>query len=755
MGKKRNKKFRPAKKTFSAPAQQGATRLLREAIGGLRLGNTNLALRLASQALETTNSPAVATTARQMLAEAHFRAAMNSNQTHERLQHLETALQYTPDAPRVHFYRGVTLWQLGRLPEALPEFDFVAAREPQRPGLAYLRQLARLAAGQSWESDGLSPAEANTLRLVQGLLQGDPPARLLTLLQQPVLGKGPQMWQALIEMQNKATAASLDLFKTAAEKAGRKSVGRILYYYRGVAAMRRGDRETARAAWITAKSAGLATPWLDQNLGHLLREQVLELAQAGRWQEIANLGSHLPVAVEDRVLTEILGLAYYHLGYEAAQAGRWSTAAEHWRKASQHIHSRSLAQNLALAEEALENWGKAAEAWREMVRRRPRKANHPDSLTDAQVAAIWSHTAECYERIGQTDEAITCLRNALKYAPDDAALRLKLVDALMGVQRQWVAEGELQQILESNPQHVEALIRLGKLYQESWNRDPLPIWRRVLAADPENVEAREALAQLYIERVRGDSKQGLFAFLWRGPQKDKIKLLEEGLQDLPEHPALLLELGTLYAEARQSKPAREYLLRAFRADPNHTKTAGSVIHELLHVNAGDAVEELMTQVRQMQDLLPTFWVEQGKGVLHCKLGRAWAVRFFDEAIALTRQPHVTETKAGVLVDICEAAHTENDLELARQYEQRIRSEAPASGALEYIEAFRLFHDRHDRQGALRLLRKARQMARKANDASVMERAEMLETFLQGGMLELMNLLGGLDEELEDEFEAFF
>jgi hypothetical protein len=178
------------------------------------------------------------------------------------------------------------------------------------------------------------------------------------------------------------------------------------------------------------------------------------------------------------------------------------------------------------------------------------------------------------------------------------------------------------------------------------------------------------------------------------------------------------------------------------------------MHHLLHIGASDAVEELLPQVRQMQGLLPAFWVDQGKSILHCDLDQTWAARFFDEALALVEQPHVTETKAGILIDIYEAAHAERDLELAQQYERRIRSEVPASGAAEYIEAFRSFHDRHDQRGALRLLRKARQMAHKAKDASVTERVEMLELFLKGGMSELINLLGGLDEEFLDEFEAF-
>ncbi|HBY93458.1 MAG TPA: hypothetical protein DEP84_05730 [Chloroflexi bacterium] len=771
MAKKRKKRQHQsggAPKVSRASAPREVV-LLQEALLVLRHGNTAPAIRLASQVLRAGGSPRVAEAAREVLAEAHFRAAINSPEPDERLKQLDEALQHTPEAPRLHFHRGVTLWRLGRLSEAVKEFDVTAKREPERPGLAYLRQLARLATGQSWQRDGMSPAEANTLRLVQGLLNGEPLSGLSSALRGPLLGKGPEMWQALIEMRTEPTAAPLDLLQTAAEKAGGDLVKRVIRYYWGVAAMRQGDNpDLARATWVGAQSAGLATPWLDQNLSRLLRGQVVELAQEGRWDDVVNRASRVPDVIEDRVLAETVGLAYYRLGYDAAQAGHWPTAVEHWRKAEEYISSRQLAQNLALAEEALENWVRAAEAWRDMVRRRPRKENHPEYLTDSQVAALWGHAADCYERANQPDEAVTCLKNAIKYAPDDAELRVKLVDALLAGERVEAAENELDRILEFDPQNVEALLRLGTLYEGSWNRDAMPIWRRVLAVDPQNREAREALAQGYVELVRPDTDRGWFAFLRYPSEKEKIKLIEEGLQELPEHPKLLLELGVLYRQAKKNRQARDALLRAYQATPTDVKIAGMVLHELLHVDAEEEAERLLPEVRQIQGLLPGFWLDQGRMVLDCELDEAWAVRFFDEAIALVEQPYVEETKASLLASIYETAYGEGAVKLAELYERRIRDEVPKSGAVEYVEAFRLYHEKHDQQKVQRLLRKAGQAARRANDAGMVELVESAEVLLSGPGLDLLkmlrtpgmeglleNLLAGLDLDDEDEFDEYF
>jgi tetratricopeptide (TPR) repeat protein len=713
------------------PIQPGGANLLQEALRNLRRGNFDAVLTQAAGASRTIKDPATSQVAQELQAEAYFRKAMLSEQANQRLQHLDAALKHAPNAPRLHFHRGIVLWQLERLPEAVTELDTAAHREPQRPGLAYLRQLAHLAAGQPWDAAGLSPAEANTLRLIQGLVQPEAPAQPLSITE-PLLGKGTEMWQALAEMRSNPAVAPGALLKVATDQNARKPISRLLHYYRGVAAMRQEERDVARAAWLTAQAAGLATPWLDDNLTALLRQQAVELAQEGRWQEVVTLIGRLSPTAEDRILAETAGLAYYHLGYAAAQEGKWQAAVEQWRKAEKLDGNRYVAQNLALAEEALNHWTQAAEAWRDMVRRRPRKADHPDYLTDVQVAALWSHAAECYEKTDDTNEIVVCLKNAVKHAPDDAALRLRLVDMLMELDRGDSAETELLELLELEPQNVEALTRLASLYEGWWDRDPAAIWKRVLAANPEHAEAREALADKYIEKARAESPRARFLLFGGGSEKEKIKLLEEGLQELPGHPKLLLELGTLYVRANNHKQGRAYLLQAYHAAPGDTRIVSSALHELLHARAGDAVEELLPAVRQIEGLLPGFWLDQGQMVLGCKLDEAWAVRFFDEAVALAGRPWVQDTLASLLLQVYEVAYEKGAKALARSYQQRIQTEVPNSGAVEYLEAHRLHHEELNVRAALNMLRKAIQIARRANDTGVLKLAEGIQSVLTMG-----------------------
>ena len=65
-------------------------------------------------------------------------------------------------------------------------------------------------------------------------------------------------------------------------------------------------------------------------------------------------------------------------------------------------------------------------------------------------------------------------------------------------------------------------------------------------------------------------------------------------------------------------------------------------------------------------------------------------------------------------------------------EKRIREEVPASGAVQYLEAYRLHFEKNDIRGATRLIHEAIRAARRANDTGVLRRAEAIEPVLKGG-----------------------
>ncbi len=604
--KGRNRSSQP--RPVSKPILDYSTALER-ARRALEQNQADSAKYYAEKALEFVNpsrNPQAAAVVHQFQAEAHFRLAVNSPLAQEQETHLNAALALSPEEPRFHFHRAIALFRQARLADAAAALDKAAGH----PGVAFVGTLLRLANGQAWEEKGLAPEEANTLRLLRAVRQDKPARALHELAQQPILASN-EIWQVLIDLRSDVNAATPEhLQKLAGPLASGEAQG-ILHYYAGVAALGQGRKKEAADAWGISAASGWSSPWFTENNEYLGREDVIALAQEEKWQEIVKVAEQIPSPVSDRILSETIGTAYFVLGYQAAEAANWQKAAGLLRTASKYVGGRTLSQNLAICEEALERWDAAGDAWREMARRRPRSENHPDSMTDAQVAALWVHAAECYDRSEyDNEEVINCLRTAVKYAEDDIDVRTKLVDALLQVDREDAAENELVRILEIDENHIPTLLRLAHIATEKWGGEPVPLFRRVLAIEPDNQEARDSLADHYLRRTTpmGGAPKSLFGrllgtepfgrLLGMGEEKP-IKLLKEALQDLPGHPRILLALGLQYREAGKKKEASATLQEAYRVNPKHVETAGRVMHEMLHLDEFSVVEQMVAEVRQL------------------------------------------------------------------------------------------------------------------------------------------------------------
>lgn len=745
VGKKRSKKQSPSRKQPVGPRQGEAATLLQQAARHLRRRQYEQVIRAANGALKAAQLDGERESARQLLAEVYFRLAMQAAPA-QRLGYLKEALKWAPQDARLHFHRALALWRTGTVEEAQTVLESVARHDPARPALPYLRQLARLGSGQPWQAEGLSEAEVNTLRVVERLLKG---GRDRASLPEPLLGPAA-LWQALLAMQQEEGTPQEALATLAAQQRG--PVAGLLHYYEGVAALRAAKAEQARAAWAKIDAASTTLPAAyAENRAYLLREEAVALAEQGKWQQISQLAQKTPDFLEDRIFSETVGLAYFHLGYEAAQAGQWPQAAVHWRRAEKHISSRHLAQNLALAEEELENWRAAAEAWRSMVRRRPRKESHPDYLDDAQVAALWQHAASCYKQVPNDpealNEAVTCLKTALQYAPQDTSIRLALASALLANRQPEAAFNELQRLLDIDPTHVGALTYLASIELEYGRAaESIPLWRKVLEIDPAHREAREGLAQAYQER---------FAHNWFMSEKERLETLQAGLKDLPEHPKLLILLGRHYLNSGHPEAARDHFQRAYRAAPQEIEVVAETMHELLHVGGEAVVEEMIPTIHQhFPALPPLFWITQAEQIIECELDEGWARRFYDEALYLAEQPSARDSKALVLVQICFGLGPAAPATLRQHYEARIRQEVPNSGAVEFVEALHALEADAPPSKVERLFNGAKKKARRAKEEGMIDFIEEVKLSLtipaagSPGFLEwLMDQFAG--EHMED------
>ncbi|MFQ5855432.1 MAG: tetratricopeptide repeat protein [Anaerolineae bacterium] len=701
--------------------------LLQEARRVLVRSDYETALELAEQVEQLAKSEDERQVCDLLLAEVYFeRASTYTGQA--RLDDLELAVLLKPQEPlyRVHLARA--LEQDNKVDQALEHYH-AASQVSGDSKIGYLWCVSALKAGRPLPAVDLSPAERNTLDIVQHLVSDNPESAQLT---EPVLGGSLPLWRALAQMLTDEETAPVDGLETAASLLDGTGAAGTAYYYLGVAALRAGDLDTAGQALARAQETGHTSPGLQENLSCLSRAQAIQQAKAGNWRSVIDVSE--PVLREvnaypepsrrDRVLAETVSLAHFHLGYDAAQAGDWATATHHWRQAKHYAGNRYLAQNLALAHEQQEDWESAAEAWRDMVRRRPRKENHPDYLDDNQVAGLWRHTAECYRRAKNPAEAITCLQNGLKYAPDDIEMRRELSEALIANEQVDAAENELSRILERDPENIRALVRLGQLYLENrwWRRgdNAVEMLKRALELDPDHEDARDVLGDHYIQQ--GNRYMG-----W-GVYGQAAEQFRKGLEHLPDYPMLYAYLGVAERLQGNDEAAREHLLWAHELEPDRARTAGFVLHELLHMDAEEDVERLLPEIREMPALLPGFWINQGERVLECELETAWADQFFEEALALVGKPWVSETRAEVLVDIVEELFGcgEGTSDLGRRYRKRIEQEVPRSGAKEYIDSLMAAFEEHNWHKAERLLGKARHKARKAGEKGLTVKIDLVE-----------------------------
>jgi tetratricopeptide (TPR) repeat protein len=729
-------------------AQQRPGQRLDDAQAALFAGKPAKAVELAAAALIANLDPSLRMRGENLLTEAHFRVAAETPDMEQRLSHLESAVRLNPRQARLHHHAGVTQLRLGRAAAAMHSFDRALALDAQRPGLRFLHQLAGVMAGEALQTEGFSEAEVNSLHLAQALSNENERANLSSrFAKKSLAGQADGLWQILLQMADQPKSAPVAGFTAQRAMAGQLSDSPMTAYYAGVVALRKGDKTTALPIWRQlAQERALSTVWFKENSTLLTRDYANALAEAQQWQEIASLQPSDAELAADSLLAEVVSAAHFRLGYAAAEANRWDQAMRHWEHSNHLAKDRRSAQNLALAQERLERWADAAASWREMVRRRPRKSGHPDALTDSQVGAIWRRAADCYAQIGDSSEEIACLKNAIKYRETDLDLRLRLVDVYMNEERVEAAHNELERILEIAPDHAPALNRLGAIYQEYDMGNPMPIWQRVVALEPQNQDARNALATCYINLAHSQIPSGFLDRVLNRTPKQQMKILQDGLKELPEHPLLLLELGKIQHRMGDTRSARESLRQAWEAQPNNPVIVGNTMHELLHAKGEEIVEDLLPAVHKIPGLLSTFWISQAERAQECQFDNQWVDRFFEEAIVQAALRNGDDSPAVTFMFICDELQNEKaSPALVKKWEERARREAAHAGLNEYIDA-RAAAMAGDTKKAISLLRKGRQVAEKTNETEAANHFQQIETLLSKPQDLFSQLFGQLGED---------
>jgi len=453
--------------------------------------------------------------ARAALAEAHFRRALAGSPLPFALDDLRRAIEFAPDEPRYRFHLGRYLHQSGDLAAASEQYRAVLERDSAWVGAAQLLALAALEQNPRAnlaELPGFSSAVEHIFAPVQALLRG-------TAIPDGDESPVGHFWRGLGRIAaGDAASDALDDERSLPSP----TLNTLRRYYRGVVAARAGDSAAALKFWQHQPPTSFVPARLRENLVVLLFEQLTALVDAGDISGAATL-AHSSRALPGNAAFDQLRLqALDQAAVTAAAAGDWPRAAELWQAAREIVSSndglgspRPLLHNLALAYERLERWEEAADAWRGMLRTRPRRkatsqrAAEESAFSDQQWAWVRTRIITSYQQAGRPDQALAVFRQIIKEDPSDLDARVQLADALLANEQERAAENEIGRVLQADPQHVDALLRQIAFID---SRMQLPeseqIMRDLVARHPERADLRQLAGQHFLEHGRQYAEWG-------------------------------------------------------------------------------------------------------------------------------------------------------------------------------------------------------------------------------------------------------
>ena len=621
MAKKKKRRSRRAK----AKARKAAANPILQGQETFHRGDYDGAIAAWEQARQEKPSPTLTAA----LAEVYFRRGLlwfyRWQQHDAGLSDLDEAVHLAPGDPRYAYHLGLAHHHQDSLGAAIAAYRLALDADPAFTRAADLVALVLLEQGRDPTRDAawrVLPSERQAeLSPLIGLVLDQPaapvseaavaePTRATSTSTGPARrcpevppeydeGLVEGLWRGLAALESGDDGAHHALQSVAQDDDQPAAARAVVAYTLGLDALRRHRSAEALAHWESARRLGLDTVAFRDNLNQLYHTCAEQAMADERWAEAAALAdAALNLSRSDRELSSLAAAAHFRAGHADAQAARWNQALEHWEKARKlGENSRVLIQNLALAYEKTERFLEAAELWRQVVRRRPRKANAPDALTSQQVSLLWGHVADCYRRAGNVQEAITTLRNAVKNDPSNTDLHLELVDALVASERWSAASNEVTRILKREPDNVSALVRTARL-DEGWGylSRARQTWKKIIELDPNHLEAQERLVELL-------HQEG--ARLYRAGRPDKAQeYYREALAYMPDEAYLYIALAECYFDKSDPDAARQELERAFALDPADLDVYHMAVDVCHIADRPDDAEWVITQAQELAGHLP-------------------------------------------------------------------------------------------------------------------------------------------------------
>jgi tetratricopeptide (TPR) repeat protein len=660
------------------------------------------------------------------------------------LNDLDQAAELQPDDPRFVYHLALAAHRQGHLDEAIRHYQTVRRNGDElAQRAAYPLALALLQRGEDPAQTTLWSALHDEERVML--------REVSTFKRRPytLSDDAPLMWQGIAALD----AGDEERARAALEGAVTSGECQMAHYYLGVLAARHEDWGEALRAWNAARAAGLVMERLEENLRegyHRLAEERLERGDVGgallAGEEALRHGPSYPS------LEALVSQAHQQLAHQAASGGHWAEARKHWEAADAvEDGSFRLAYNLALAHERSEDFLTAGERWREALRRRPRSDDHPDALTDDQVARLWQRAAEAYTKAGEFDEAVQVYRNAVKWNPERLEARLALSEALLLNGQTEAAENELNRVLDRDPDNIPALLRMGEVVHASWPwwwGSPVPYWERVLTLDPDNAAARQMLLDFYQDEAER-------VLRW-GDHDRALEMYRKALSCWPGNARVLAALGTLYLRLDEYEEAQPYIDQALEEAPDDLAVYEEIIRAWFDVGHPDEAWRVMSRAEAALETVPyEFYVSQA----------SYCMDYVDEAVPLWLERAVEKAPPGapVLTMIGEMAVINRAFDLAREYLERAIASGQQPGQAHLMMGIVALQEGNSAKAEMHWS-DALKIARRDHDEELMERVENARFAFHAppDLLDLINRFGPepfMDDPfpdfLDDEFDEWW
>lgn len=471
------------------------------------------------------------------LAEACFRAAMNLRErahAPQRGAYLERAVALFPNDHTYLYHYAMHLHRTGDLDAAEAIYHRLLAEGAPWAGLPELVALVALQRNPHTALStlgNLGPAVQQQLALVQAWCSLTSPP--------PLPNKPIKLAHMLHAMQQAITPTDSSLSLSAYAQLNALNVPAMLeplrQHYLAIAAWQMGHMSLASEHALTAleqspndseRIYGILHAALPLALNECINQAAPEVQTTQDCAYALSLALRA-VAMPDLPLATALTLPPF-LNYVAMLAMRernWTQAIMCWSAAHDIIKRNSpklgsprlILHNLALAHEAQathtppdgdreQAWIATAEQWQALARTRPRSNAKPaPGYDDAAWAWVRRRVVACYRNANRPSEAIKVYRQMVKAEPENLALRLEMVEAMLANGQYSTASKELLQIIQLDPDNIEALLLKTEIeveYTRSWRTMfQYETLLRLFALNPPDPDLRQRIMHLAFLKV--------------------------------------------------------------------------------------------------------------------------------------------------------------------------------------------------------------------------------------------------------------